>query len=272
MVKPETIITALAVLIPLSASASNVNRLECRRTGSFSWGCKVANANLADQAQYDGESFETTYRVDHSFACSGHRIDLQLSAGDATKSLKQGSPRAVVEVTGAGSLAIVDPNPGRTQGLTFMGDCELKIHSVDALPSATTLSDWAREGEQHTKLLRSAMYLYLLAKDYEAISSWTGEKLAQMRDRLEQLSKSFPTVIHYRVLLNTVVATIENTPPLNSELEVEDAANALSAKFLQDLDEEVAHAQSIIDRFDHFKQAVDEDLKKALSEVQGVSR
>lgn len=265
----------LSIALTLTASSAQADandHMVCRTTGNFSWGCRVAQPNVSPRLEYQGEEVGTSYKVEYLLDCPGHDMNLRLSAGENEVVLNQSAATDLAIVEGDTPLKIVDPDPRRTRRLIFRGQCQFKTTSVTKTPSANAREAWGQAAIAQAKTLRHVLALYLLATDYEAISSWNNTRLEQLRDRLELLVDRFPKVVHYKVLLRTVNSALEGAPSPDPDQDIADAAKQLALEYREELDTELAVAENMTARFQHFKLAVQQDLQDALNEVGEVAQ
>lgn len=255
-----------------SVSAHADGHLECRTTGSFSWGCRVAQPEVAPPLEFRGELVDTSYKVEYRLDCPGHKMNLLLRAGQKESILNQSPAVDLAVVEGAGPIELVDSDPNRTRRLIFRGACQFETVSVAKTPSAKARESWGEQALAQAKTLRYVQSLYLLATDYEALDSWNRTRLEQVRDRLEKLVQRFPRTVHYKVLLKTVKSTLEGAPAPHPADEVADAAQSLAQEYRNELETELATAREMVERFQHFKLAVQQDLQDALNEVAEVAQ
>lgn len=252
------------------SSAQAQDHLACKSTGHFSWGCQVAQAEVSLPLTFRGESVGTSYKLEYKLDCPGHNMNLRLRAGQEDVVLNQSSAVDLAVVEGDASVQLVDSDPDRTRRLIFRGDCQLEVVNVAKSPSAGAREAWGQSALAQAKTLRHVQSLYLLATDYEELSSWNQTRLQQVRDRLEKLVERFPRVVHYKVLLRSVKSALEGAPTPHSPQEVADAANSLAQEYRDALESELSVARHMAERFQHFKLAIQEDLQDALNEVAEV--
>lgn len=272
MKKTNTVVMLALLSMAWSTSVQANAHLECKSTGSFSWGCRVAEPEVLPSLEFRGQQVGTSYKVDYELNCPGHNMNLRLRAGEKDAILRQGPTADLAVVEGDGPLELVDPDPRRTRRLIFRGDCQFKVVGVTKTPSAKARESWGEQALAQAKTLRYVQSLYLLATDYEALDSWNRTRLEQVRDRLEKLVQRFPRTVHYKVLLKTVKSTLEGAPAPHPADEVADAAQSLAQEYRNELETELATAREMVERFQHFKLAVQQDLQDALNEVAEVAQ
>ncbi len=135
------LLVCAAVVAASTALAATKNLFQCRTTGSFKWGCELEQMNIGSPITFEGTTYESEYSVVYDFPCTGHYVDIGFETDTNYVPLSQGVPHATASgIVGLGALSTADHDPDRTKGLTFRGDCELVIHSVDVRPS-TMLSN-----------------------------------------------------------------------------------------------------------------------------------
>lgn len=257
------------VMLSKAAVAHADAQLECRTTGSFSWGCRVVQSEVSRPLNYRGELVDTSYKIEYRLDCPGHNMNLVLRAGQKEEALRQGADIGLVVVEGANAIELVDSNPRRTRRLIFQGACEFETVSVTRSPSSNSLEVWGHQALSQAKTLQHVQSLYLLATDYESLDSWNQIRLEQVRDRLETLVERFPGTVHYKVLLRTVRSALEAAPEPVGAQDVANAAQSMAQEYREELEKELAAAREMVDRFQHFKLAVQQDLEDVLNEVAG---
>jgi hypothetical protein len=250
-----------------TAGAQSPNLFACRTTGGFSWGCALEQRAVAEPLAFEGERYQSEYRVVYDFPCTGHYVNLGFASESGLVPLQQSARNASATVIGSGPLRLFDPDPARTAGLTFQGDCRLSIQSVDVRPSPATQQQWSSEAQRQAQIINLQARLYLLVRDYRAMGSWNDEKLVLLRDRLHQLSAADPRNLQYKVLLETVVSALEHAPPPYSEAEIGNAASGVGNALRHDLDLAVEEGNRMVRRFDAWRMAVEATLRAALSSI-----
>lgn len=262
----------VVAMVAGGANAHAKDHLECKTTGSFSWGCRVVEPEVSPPIEYGGELVDTSFKVEYRLDCPGHNMNLRLRSGKNESVLRQSPAVDFAVVEGDGPIELVDSDPRRTRRLIFRGSCQFEVVAVSKTPSAKARESWGQLAIAQAKTLRHVQSLYLLATDYEALDSWNQTRLKQVQERLDALVERFPRVVHYKVLLRTVTSTLDGAPAPHTDQAVADAALNLAQEYREELETELGIARAMAERFEHFKMAVQKDLEDALEEVTEVGQ
>jgi hypothetical protein len=252
-----------------SASAQSANLFTCRATSGFAWGCVLDQRVLSEPLTFEGAQYHSEYRVVYDFPCTGHVLSLGFSGEQGLVPLQQGGRNTSAVVGSSGPLRLRDPDPARTAGLTFQGDCRLQVRSVDVRPSTSTQDLWFSEARSQAQIIQLLSRMLLLARDVHNVSSWNDDKLVLMRDRLRQLTSSDPRNLQYRVLLETVESALVNAPPSFSEAEIDAAGQEVAVAVRAELGLAVQEGNRMVRRFQAWRLAVEATLQAALRDILG---
>lgn len=263
-------LVALASLgVSAGASAQSANLFTCRATSGFAWGCVLDQRVLSEPLTFEGAQYHSEYRVVYDFPCTGHVVSLGFASEQGIVPLQQGGRNISAVVVSSGSLRLSDPDPARTAGLTFQGECLLQVRSVDVRPSTSTQELWFSEARSQAQIIQLLSRMLLLARDVHNVTSWNGDKLVLMRDRLRQLTTSDPRNLQYRVLLETVESALANAPPSYSEAEIAAAGQEVARAIRAELDLALQEGERMVRRFQAWRLAVEATLQAALRDIPG---
>jgi hypothetical protein len=247
------------------AFADTGNLLVCTDFGFALQQCQLRDVALADRIVESGQAYEAQFLVRYDFPCSGHTVQLGVQSGDANKFFTMGATNALITLNGLGELHPYDPSPSLTRSLTFRPGCSLSISGVTVLPSTTTVQIWTNQAQSEARILQLSVNLYLLAKDYQNLSTWNLDKLNLLKTKLETLVASAPTNQNYKVMLNSVNSALQGQPPSATLDELRHAGDDVIATLRGELTQEVAVAQALVDRFARWQLAADQALAGALA-------
>ena len=251
------------------ALADTGNLLVCVDRGFALQKCQLRDVKLADGIVESGQPYEAQFLIRYDFPCSGHSVQLGVQSGDANKFFVQGTTGALITVNGTPELHPYDPNPAVTSSLTFRPGCTLNITAVTTLPSTVTAQIWNSQAETEARILQLSVDLYVLAKDYQNLSSWNVDKLNLLKTKLETLVATTPTNLNYKVMLASVKSALQNQPPSATLDELRQAGDDVIATLRAELTREVAVAQALVDRFARWQLAANQALNGALGSAAG---
>jgi hypothetical protein len=182
----------------------------------------------------------------------------------------EGATNAVITLDGPGDLHPFDPWPSVTNRLTFRPGCSLNVRTVTVLPSTRTIATWTDQAESEARILELSTNLYLLAKDYQNLSTFNVDKLTLLKTKLERLVAANPTNLNYKVMLNSVISALEAQPPSATLDELRRAGEDVILTLRSELTREITVAQALVDRFVRWQLAANEALARALGTAAGV--
>jgi hypothetical protein len=140
----------------------------------------------------------------------------------------------------------------------------VSVSSVTVLPSTATVQAWTDEAISEARILNLSVDRYLLAKDYQSLSTWNVDKLNLLKTKLESLVAATPTNLNYKVMLNSVNSALQNQPLSATLDELRRAGEDLIATLRAELTGEIAVAQALVDRFARWQQVANKALADAL--------
>jgi len=251
------------------ASADTGNLLVCVDHGFALQKCVLQDVKLADRIVESGQPYEAQYLVQYDFPCSGHSVQLGVQSADSNKFFVMGAAGGLITVTGVGELHPYDPSPAVTSSLTFRPGCSLTVRTVTTLPSTGTAQTWNNQAESEARILDLSLNLYLLAKDYQSLSTWNVDKLTLLKTKLESLVAVTPTNLNYRVMLASVNSALQNQPPSATLDELRRAGDDVIATLRGELTAEIAVAQVLVDRLARWQLAANVALNNALGTAAG---
>ncbi|MBC7976652.1 MAG: hypothetical protein H7138_16890 [Myxococcales bacterium] len=246
------------------AFADTGNLLQCIDRGFALQKCQLRDLKLSDHLVEDGQIYEGQFLVRYDFPCTGHSVQLGVTSGDSTKSFVMGAANALITLNGTGELHPYDPTPAVTRSLTFRPGCSLNVTHVQLLPSTITAQIWTLQAQSQAHVLDLSVDRYLIAQDFENLSSWNVSKLTLLKDKLELLVAGTPSNLNYRVMLNSVSSALANQPPSATLDELREAGQDVIATLRAELDDEIAIAQALLDRFLRWELAANQALALAL--------
>ena len=263
--KRRIILSVLAAsLASAPAFADTGNLLVCVDLGFALQSCQLHDVKLADHIVEAGRGYEAQFLVRYDFPCSGHAVRLGVQSGDAVRAFTMGATNAVVTLNGSGDLHSWDDDPDVTSALTFRPGCAVSVSSVTVLPSTATVQAWTDEAISEARILNLSVDRYLLAKDYQSLSTWNVDKLNLLKTKLESLVAATPTNLNYKVMLNSVNSALQNQPLSATLDELRRAGEDLIATLRAELTGEIAVAQALVDRFARWQQVANKALADAL--------
>jgi hypothetical protein len=271
--KRLTILATLGLSLGLgaaSALADTGNLLVCTDLGFALQRCQLRDVKLANQIFEAGAAYEATFAVQYDFPCSGHSVQLGVQSASSSAFFTQGATNAVITLDGPGDLHPFDPWPSVTNRLTFRPGCTLNVRTVTVLPSTRTIVTWTDQAETEARILALSTNLYLLAKDYQNLSTFNVDKLTLLKTKLESLVAANPTNLNYKVMLNSVNSALEAQPPSATLDELRRAGEDVIATLRAELTQEITVAQALVDRFVRWQLAANEALARALGTAAGV--
>ena len=251
------------------ALADTGNLMVCKDLGFALQKCQLRDVVLADRIVESGQPYEAQFLVQYDFPCSGHSVQLGVQSADANKFFVMGAIGGLLAVTGVGELHPYDPSPAVTSSLTFRPGCSLNVTSVTALPSTGTVQTWNNQAESEARILELSLNLYLLAKDYQSLSTWNVDKLTLLKTKLETLVAATPTNLNYRVMLSSVNSALQNQPPSATLDELRQAGDAVITTLRAELTREIGVAQLLADRLARWQLAANLALTSALGNAAG---
>ncbi|WP_375767342.1 hypothetical protein NR798_37540 [Archangium gephyra] len=255
------------LLLGAKAQAFGENLLSCQNGGFVLTRCTLQRVPLAAPVLEDGSTYETEYTVSYNFACTGHSVNVGVSTGAQYVPFVMGATNATLRIVGAAGAETYDPDPAATQRLSFKPGCSLTVSSAAVFPSNNTLILWTSQSQSQAKIINLSAERYLLAKDYQAISSWYESKLLLLKEKLDSLVVAFPTNIHYKVMRDTVNAALANAPAPYSEEVIGEAGEELIITLRAELDAEIVTGQKLVNRFTRWQLQAEQSLVDALANV-----
>ena len=252
-----------------TARADTGNLLVCTDLGFALQKCQLRDVLLANPIVEAGQAYEATFTVQYDFPCSGHSVQLGVHSASSSAFFTQGATNAVIALNGPGDLRPFDPSPSVTKSLTFRPGCSLNVRTATVLPSPGTIATWNDQARAEARILELSTNLYLLAKDYQNLSTFNVDKLTLLKTKLETLVAASPTNLNYKVMLNSVNSALQNQPPSATLDELRRAGEDLIATLRGELIQEIAVAQALVDRFARWQLAANDDLARALGTAAG---
>ncbi|WP_257452577.1 hypothetical protein [Archangium lipolyticum] len=266
----SSLVVAGVAFLGAEASAQE-NLLVCQNSGFSLYRCSLTKKLLAAPILEDGTIYETDYTISYSFPCSGHAINVGVATDQEYVPFVMGATNGLLTgVVGNGTLQTYDPDPVTTQRLSFRPGCSLTVSSAKVFPSTNTLVLWTSQAQSQAKIINLSAQLYLLAKDYHALSTWDDAKLNLLKERLEALVTAFPANIHYKTMLATVNNALLNQPPPVSQPELDEAGTEVIAAIRAELDAEVEAGTNLVNRFIRWQAQAEQSLVDALDNVPAV--
>jgi hypothetical protein len=253
-----------AGLTSAPAHADTGNLLECIDHGFALQKCVLKDLPLSPGIVEAGQAYESQFLVHYDFPCSGHSVELGVQSSDSNKLFSMGVSNGLVTLNGTGELHPYDPSPTVTKSLTFNPGCSLNVTAVTLLPSTVTAQIWTIQADTEARALSAALERYQLANDWENLSIWNVSKLNLLKDKLTLLVAGDPLNLNYRIMLNTVNSALNNQPPSATLDELRQASTDVIATLLDELEQEVAIAQALSDRFARWQLAADQALQDAI--------
>ncbi len=264
-------ILGAALGLGLGASAAGQaeeNLFACKSYGYILGKCQIGSRQLSEAPAYREIPFEADFRVLYTFACKGNTPNVGARSGNSSRPFVMGLTRAWLDgITGSEPLVTYDPDPVTTERLSFRPGCTLQVHQTLLSPSRAAITQWNQEAVTQAKLVRSKHETYLLLKDYDSLETWDRSKLTLLRDKLAQLTQISPSNVQYALLRRTVQAALDNRPSGIETDVAEDARAKAMADVRAALEAEVNAANLIQERFAHFEQALNEELKSVLQSI-----
>jgi hypothetical protein len=243
------------------------NLLQCTNRGFGLQKCKLINAQLGDSLIEDGQIYEGTMVVRYDFPCTGHSVQLGVKVGDATKFFVMGAADGLITLSGTGELATYDPSPEVTRTLTFNTACRLKVTSARLLPSTTSIQIWTLQAQSQARIVVLATDRFLIAQDFENLSTWNVDKLTNFRDTVQGLVDANPGRLNFVTMLNSVNDALHFQPPSATLDELRNAGLDVIAALRGELEQEVANAEHLVDRFERWQVVIDQTLADAVDDA-----
>ncbi|AJQ97954.1 hypothetical protein [Gynuella sunshinyii] len=219
----------------------------------------------------------TEFSVDYRLDCRNSPIYLSLVSGTGSATLiNDGSVHTAV-VYGKGTLKVVDTNPSDTYRRYYQQVCSLDVQDVRVLPSQDAIDQWTYDAIDQADDIEKSLTLYELAAEYVHYRDWSVNKTELLLTEVNRKVTYFENrcnrgdatacsaKAHFQVVANSLQARLDSDPstlpPVGAESDV------LLNYYKEDLIAEVAIGREMLERFEEWEIAVNEELDDILLQI-----